>query len=935
LRRALLIGVLSLLAGGLTAESGTHAQTGAEPVPAHRPIFDVEMLHPPEVRDVLRRCPGWWRPGQTGPAARAPYAHGGAGGSYGPQYGQGPDWWHRFRQPPTTRAPAPGKLPSAGTSSVPTSRELSDAPTPEDVHRANAASGVIPPAAVGVPLTFQATWRSEFDRMNPHLPPRGAATGVLSVALRASAEQEDLIVGSVEFRGHPDFQDARTPVFGFAVRGDGKSTMAGTHVGLIGCYPDGTPLYVGWWVEPPSHPEFKRTWGNINGMWHAGFPPGPDDLRYPLRSFDFGSFVIQGVSSSPTAAVKPGAPSPTQAGQPSPMPGASPPARPPGTTLPSPPGTITPPAATPAPAITGLSPDPVPGLDRLQMLTLTGRGFASGARVTLRTGGEVFLIPRERTAVVSQEQIQIRANLTSQPATWTAEVVNPDGRASNRVTFTVRPPSVASSPPPAAGASANRPPSIEGLSQYRADGKTLIPEGGTTSEDTIVFKALAFDPDGDDVRVEVELRQTTEQFIGEPTPETISTFATSGSIVSVTRGGLVSAGYRWRARAVDSRGATGEWSEFGDQGNTDFTVAVQGLLAGESSDRLRAALDGYETAIITKLNWDLETIAQAFADAKTIREARKWADWAKVLLSVIDLAMSNPSLRDAQLLLSHLEKSGHQLELLARLFGFATFAQAVGDLKPPQYTEAVRRMLEEADAVSDPRHYRLEILRQLQGLSGTTSPVPITIETDQGRVVLSGIKEYKARLRALLDDVKRTAALGVTAADAERLINEIKLATATIKASRGGAVELGSGIPLGSIGALERARAEAMTMYDQDMRIESVNTVISAAKSICVLTSYAVPGGMVAPTVKLCVAIGDAGLASKVLTLSYRSGAREQVDQLPFQMLLSLPIETGNLWQFTRALSARLGPPPTVTGGTETPRREAQAGVGADRGDAP
>jgi len=61
-------------------------------------------------------------------------------------------------------------------------------------------------------------------------------------------------------------------------------------------------------------------------------------------------------------------------------------------------------------------------------------------------------------------------------------------------------------------------------SQYRSDEVTVIPEGGTTPESTVVFKATVSDPDGDSVRLEIELRQIGEAFTGEPTPETISDF---------------------------------------------------------------------------------------------------------------------------------------------------------------------------------------------------------------------------------------------------------------------------------------------------------------------------------------------------------------------------------------------------------------------------
>jgi hypothetical protein len=57
----------------------------------------------------------------------------------------------------------------------------------------------------------------------------------------------------------------------------------------------------------------------------------------------------------------------------------------------------------------------------------------------------VYLIPPERTQVVSASEIRVQVNVTGQAAGWTAEVMNPDGRVSGRWPFTVTAPA----PPPA------------------------------------------------------------------------------------------------------------------------------------------------------------------------------------------------------------------------------------------------------------------------------------------------------------------------------------------------------------------------------------------------------------------------------------------------------------------------------------------------------
>jgi surface antigen len=89
------------------------------------------------------------------------------------------------------------------------------------------------------------------------------------------------------------------------------------------------------------------------------------------------------------------------------------------------------------PVLTAIEPNPVPGLDSLQTLTLTGTGFSADARVTLRTNNQAFKIPPERTRIVGPTRIQIQVNVTRQTAEWMAEVSNPDRQVSNSLAFVV------------------------------------------------------------------------------------------------------------------------------------------------------------------------------------------------------------------------------------------------------------------------------------------------------------------------------------------------------------------------------------------------------------------------------------------------------------------------------------------------------------------
>jgi parallel beta-helix repeat protein len=126
----------------------------------------------------------------------------------------------------------------------------------------------------------------------------------------------------------------------------------------------------------------------------------------------------------------------------------------------------------------------------------------------------------------------------------------------------------------------NQSPMVSNLGQFKSDGITPIIEGGITTESSpdnpynslVVFKAVLSDPDNDDVKLEVELKEYNQPFDGQNTIQ--SDFISSGNIATITRYGLIEGKYKWRARAIDSRGTVSEWMEFGEIGNVDFEVKL-------------------------------------------------------------------------------------------------------------------------------------------------------------------------------------------------------------------------------------------------------------------------------------------------------------------------------------------------------------------------
>ncbi len=93
------------------------------------------------------------------------------------------------------------------------------------------------------------------------------------------------------------------------------------------------------------------------------------------------------------------------------------------------------------------------------------------------------------------------------------------------------------------------------------------------------FRATVSDPDGDSLRLELELRPVGQAFIGTPTGSSVK--VASGTLTSVSSGLLQDGiGYHWQARTVDERGFTSQWIAFGgnNESDPDFTIALPGTL---------------------------------------------------------------------------------------------------------------------------------------------------------------------------------------------------------------------------------------------------------------------------------------------------------------------------------------------------------------------
>src|SRR6185369_3580000 len=142
------------------------------------------------------------------------------------------------------------------------------------------------------------------------------------------------------------------------------------------------------------------------------------------------------------------------------------------------------------PNISSVSPNPVPGSNSSQTLTLFGSNFVSGATVTLQdlTNGGTY---SKSTTFISSSQLSISANFTNNTANWSAQVVNPGGTSSNVFTFQVQATSVTPnigsvSPNPVPGSNSSQTLTLFGSNFVSGATVTLqdLTNGGTYSKST-------------------------------------------------------------------------------------------------------------------------------------------------------------------------------------------------------------------------------------------------------------------------------------------------------------------------------------------------------------------------------------------------------------------------------------------------------------------
>jgi hypothetical protein len=115
-------------------------------------------------------------------------------------------------------------------------------------------------------------------------------------------------------------------------------------------------------------------------------------------------------------------------------------------------------------------------------------------------------------------------------------------------------------------------PTASSLKQFRANGLTSIPPGGTTGDSQVVFKAYLGAETRRRLRLQVELQKTNVAFTGTHSHE--SGWFDTGEVATVElHQSLAYGNYHWRARIVTD-GFVGAWASFGgnQDGATDVSI---------------------------------------------------------------------------------------------------------------------------------------------------------------------------------------------------------------------------------------------------------------------------------------------------------------------------------------------------------------------------
>jgi len=129
------------------------------------------------------------------------------------------------------------------------------------------------------------------------------------------------------------------------------------------------------------------------------------------------------------------------------------------------------------------------------------------------------------------------------------------------------------------------------LAQYTLNGNSSIPLGTIIKETGIQIRGFVEDPEGDWIRLQVEIQPISFAFTNLPSYSSAST--ASGNVAFVNLEGLPDGtSYHWQCRVIDSSGEPSGWISFANNLETAIDFRIDVNFTGPPGSRGRISLCG-------------------------------------------------------------------------------------------------------------------------------------------------------------------------------------------------------------------------------------------------------------------------------------------------------------------------------------------------------
>lgn len=354
------------------------------------------------------------------------------------------------------------------------------------------------------------------------------------------------------------------------------------------------------------------------------------------------------------------------------------------------------------------------------------------------------------------------------------------------------------------------------------------------------------------------------------------------------------------------------------------------------TQQLVDSLEQLKTAIVEKIDSDVEAVSISFTDVKDYWRAKRWADIFRVPLRLIEGTLSALSTAydlltlsaSSQIAIGTAESTSQILSVFATINGVWEAGEKLQlALDGPSYTAAIDEMLEDADATTVPPfgfdrgYYRRTILNHLWGVAGQ-SPLVIVGRASslqrEGLSVVSGALAVRSKIQKSIDLLVAEIEQEGISDDfpLEECVAQLEDLTSQIVLSQNRSIEsidydaylvVGNShsrhqlsTTLGSIGALYAAFGRLAGILDEVLKIETTTEVVKVATAagnaaLFYSGTYSIEGLAEGIKVFTRVATPIAIVVDLHKVLEY-GNPEEAYYSIPQEMMLALPVELSNLW---------------------------------------